>query len=67
MLIKLTRDARINHKAGEIVEVSPTEYAFLTSLGSAVDAVKETAMPKVETPEEKPKKVAAKTTTRKKK
>lgn len=60
--VKLLKNARINHKAGEIVEVSPTEYAFLTSLGSAVDAVAEE--PKVETPEEeKPKKV----TVRKKK
>lgn len=60
MKVKLLRDARINHKAGEIVEVSPTEYAFLTGLGSAVDAVdavKKAVTPKVETePEEKPKK-----------
>lgn len=58
MKVKLLKNARINHKAGEIVEVSPTEYAFLTSLGSAVDAVADE--PKVE---EKPKKV----TVRKKK
>lgn len=25
------------HKAGEIVEVSPAEYGFLTSVGSAVE------------------------------
>ncbi|MBQ1297175.1 MAG: hypothetical protein IIY21_24230 [Clostridiales bacterium] len=62
MKVKLLKNARINHKAGEIVEVSPTEYAFLTSLGSAVDAVAEE--PKIEIPEEeKPKKV----TVRKKK
>jgi hypothetical protein len=62
MKVKLLKNARISHKAGEIVEVSPTEYAFLTSLGSAVDAVAEER--KVETPEEeKPKKV----TVRKKK
>lgn len=62
MKVKLLRDARINHKVGEIVEVSSTEYAFLTSLGSAVDAV--TEEPKIEMPEEeKPKKV----TVRKKK
>ena len=36
MKVRLLRDARINHKAGEIVEVSPTEYGFLTSIGSAV-------------------------------
>lgn len=36
MKVKLIRDARINHKAGEIVEVSPVEFKFLTSVGSAV-------------------------------
>ena len=37
MKIKLLRDARINHKSGEIVEVSPEEYKFLCSVGSAVE------------------------------
>ena len=51
MRVKLLRDARINHKAGEIVEVSPAEYLFLTSVGSAVEvAVNPPA--EVETPEE---------------
>lgn len=51
MRVKLLRDARINHKAGEIVEVSPAECQFLTSVGSAVEvAVNPPA--KVETPEE---------------
>ena len=36
MKVRLLRDAKINHKAGEIVEVSPAEYGFLTSVGSAV-------------------------------
>lgn len=36
MKVKLLRDARINHAAGEIVEVSPAEFQFLTSLGQAV-------------------------------
>lgn len=36
MKVKLLRDARIRHKAGEIVEVSPSEYAFLTSTNSAI-------------------------------
>lgn len=63
MKVKLLREASIKHKAGEIVEVSPTEYAFLTSLGAAVDAVTKTEAPKDEAPEEKPKKV----TVRKKK
>ena len=43
MKIRLTRDAKILHKAGEIVEVSPAEAGFLTSVRSAVrvpDAVK---------------------------
>lgn len=37
MKIRLLRDARINHKAGEIVEVSPAECHFLVSVGSAVE------------------------------
>lgn len=36
MKVKLLRDAKIKHSAGEIVEVSPAECQFLTSLGSAV-------------------------------
>lgn len=53
MKVRLVRDSRINHKAGETVEVTPAERDFLVSLGSAVDAVKETAIPKdVETPED---------------
>ena len=35
MKVRLLRDARINHKVGEIVEVSPTEYGFLIGVGSA--------------------------------
>lgn len=35
MKIKLLRDSRINHAAGEIVEVSPAEADFLLSVGSA--------------------------------
>ena len=35
MKVRLLRDARINHKAGEIVEVSPAEFQFLCSVGSA--------------------------------
>ena len=38
MRVKLTRDARIRHKAGEIVEVSAAEAGFLISVGSAVAA-----------------------------
>lgn len=35
MKVKLLRDARIQHKAGETVEVSPAEAAFLVSVNSA--------------------------------
>ena len=60
MKVKLLREASIKHQAGEVVEVSPTEYAFLTSLGAAVDAVTEKPKetPAEITPEEKPKKAA---------
>lgn len=36
MLVKLLRDSRIAHKAGETVEVSPEAGRFLISVGSAV-------------------------------
>lgn len=45
MKVRLLRVARITHNAGEIVEVSPAEAAFLLSVGSAEPveaAVKET-------------------------
>lgn len=45
MKVRLIRDARINHKAGEIVDVSPAEMNFLCSVGSAV--LVETATKKV--------------------
>lgn len=35
MQIRLTRPARINHAAGEVVEASPEQAAFLLSLGAA--------------------------------
>jgi len=38
MKVRLLRDARIKHKAGEIVEVSSAEADFLLSVGSAVKA-----------------------------
>ena len=38
MKVTLLRDARIKHKAGETVEVSPAEFQYLTSTGSAVPA-----------------------------
>ncbi len=51
MKVRLLRDARIKHNAGEIVEVSPAEFQFLVSVGSAMEvAVNPPA--KAETPEE---------------
>lgn len=40
MKVLLTKDVRIKHKAGEIVEVTPEEYFFLTSVKAAVNAAK---------------------------
>lgn len=56
MKARLLRDARINHKAGEIVDVSPAEFEFLASVGSAVLFAEQP----IETPEK------TKRTTRKK-
>lgn len=47
MKVELLRDARILHKAGETVEVSPAEFQFLTSLGGAV-AIPDTAAGKAQ-------------------
>lgn len=60
MKIKLLRDARIRHHAGEIVEVSPAEAGFLISTASAElmkAQERETEAPERETPEEKTKPV----------
>ena len=35
MKVKLLRDAKIAHQAGDIVEVTPAKGAFLLSIGSA--------------------------------
>lgn len=35
MVVKLLHSARINHEAGEIVEVSPAQANFLLAVGSA--------------------------------
>lgn len=62
MKVKLLRDARIKHYAGEIIDVSPEECFFLVSTEGAiaVDAVKSDVAPeipekapKAETPEKK--------------
>lgn len=66
MRVKLTRDSRINHSAGEILEVSPEQGAFLISVGSAAPVV-ETAIKSVEEVAEKAvkaPKATAKTTTK---
>lgn len=72
--VKLLRDSRIKHYAGEIIEVSPEECHFLVSTDGAVEvnAVKapaevietpeEKVIEKIETPE---KKVVKKTTAKK--
>ena len=44
MKVRLLRDARINHKVGEIVEVSPSEMGFLIDVGSA-EVVEDKAKP----------------------
>lgn len=58
MKVKLIRDARIRHYAGEIVEVSPEEANFLISCKSAeeVKAEKPKVSESVEVKAEKPKK-----------
>ena len=48
MRARLLKDTRINHKAGEIVEVSPVQFNFLASVGAA-EAVYE-AKPEAEKP-----------------
>ena len=72
MKVRLLRDSRINHAAGEIVEVSPATADFLLSVGSAVKVEAsqkvETASIKVEEVAEKAvkaPKATPKTTTRK--
>lgn len=59
MKVRLLRDARINHKAGEIVEVSPAEFNFLVSVKSAEPLI-ETAVaePVAETAAKKTRKKA---------
>lgn len=42
MTIKLIKDARIKHSAGDVVCVSPAEANFLISVGAAVMAAQTT-------------------------
>ena len=57
MKLRLTRDCRVRHSAGEIVEVSPAHAAFLLSTHSAVVVPETPAAPaydylrKMEVPE----------------
>lgn len=39
--VKLLRDARIMHKAGDVVDVTPAECFFLVSVGSAEELKEE--------------------------
>lgn len=45
MKVVLLRDTRILHKAGETVEVSPSEYNFLTTTKSARPAAAQEPKP----------------------
>ena len=45
MKLRLTRDCRVQHSAGEIVEVSPVHAAFLLSTHSAVPVPETPAAP----------------------
>lgn len=44
MKVKLLRDSKITHKAGEIVEVSPAEAEFLIAVRSAIEVRTEKAV-----------------------
>ena len=67
--VKLLRDARIAHKAGEVVETTPAEGAFLISVGSAEElkekVVQKATAPVVETAEKAVKAPKAVTTAKK--
>ena len=43
MKVRLLRDARIKHNAGEVVEVSSAEFNYLVSINSAEPVVEEPA------------------------
>lgn len=58
MKARLIKDARIHHKAGDIVEVTPAEFNYLASTKQAVLYVEERQTE--ETPEEKPKRTTRK-------
>lgn len=60
MRVRLLREASIRHKAGEIVEVSPTECAFLLDVGSAEIFEEKAKEPVSEPTEKKPAKKVTK-------
>ena len=68
MKVLLLRDARIKHKAGEIVEVTPAECNFFCGVGSAVELAVKAPVVEVATkePEVETKTEVKKTRTRKK-
>lgn len=65
--VRLLRDSRINHCAGEIVSVSPVTADFLISVGSAAPLVETATIPVEDVAEKavKAPKATTKTTTRK--
>lgn len=69
MKVKLLRDAKIAHQAGDIVEVTPAKGAFLISVGSAEEITEKVAekatAPVVETAEKAVKAPKAVTTAKK--
>ena len=67
MRLRLLRPARINHEAGEIVEVSSAQSEFLLSVGCAVRVDRpEPVKQKQESEPESEEKPKTKTTTKKK-
>lgn len=69
MKVKLLRDAKIMHKAGDVVDVTPAECFFLTSVGSAEELKEEKVAEKAIVPDvevaEKAVKAPKATTTKK--
>lgn len=53
MRVKLLRDSRILHKAGEIVDVSPAEAYYLESTESAVKVAEAVTAPEKKTSRKK--------------
>lgn len=51
MKVKLLKDMRIAHKAGDVVTVSPEDGAFLLSVDAAEEIVEKATAPIVETAE----------------